>query len=165
MGIGQRILAYAIDVVIVTAAAVCFTLALLFWAALIPEDGALSHGLTVAWIAMWGVYVIAAPALCLLFPILYFAGFTAWRGRTPGKMLCRVRVVADGHTKPGLLRVAGRESLKMVAVVTQIGAWIALVQLLVGQRTWCDSLAGTAVESYAGLTETQKNFRKYNSRY
>lgn len=165
MEIGLRILAFVIDVAILIAIGVCVTLALLFWAAFIPEDVAMSNGLAVAWLAMWGAYVIAIPVLYFLFPILYFAGFTAWRGLTPGKMLCRIRVVTDDRTKPTFLRVAGRESLKMIAVFTQIGAWIALVQLLIGQHTWYDSLTRTSVESYADLTETQKNFRKYHGRY
>ena len=163
---GLRILAFVIDILIVTAIGIAVTLLILFSRALFPEDaGAVSDALTLGWFAMWMVYIMVMPFFFYLSPVLYFAGLTAWRGRTLGKMLCRIRVVDLDHRKPTFLRAVGRESLKMIAVFTQVGAWIALVQLLIGQRTWYDSLAETSVESYMGLTETQKNFRKYHGSY
>jgi len=166
METGLRILAFVIDIAIVTATGIAISLLVLFSGAMLPENaGSASDALALGWISLWAVYIMVLPFLFYLYPVLYFAGLTAWRGRTLGKMLCKLRVVDDDHRKPTFLRAAGRESLKMIAVVTQVGAWIALVQLLVGQRTWYDSLAETSVETYAGLTETQKNFRKYHGRY
>jgi uncharacterized RDD family membrane protein YckC len=166
METGLRILAFVIDIVVVTAVGIAVTLLLMFSGALLPEDaGAVSDALALGWIVMLMVYITVVPFLFYLCPVLYFAGLTAWRGRTLGKMLCRIRVVDENHRKPTFLRAAGRESLKMIAVVTQIGAWIALIQVLLGQSTWYDSVSKTNVESYAGLTATQKNFRKYHGRY
>jgi len=161
-----RILAFIIDSLIITATGMAVTLAVLFSAALFPEEGGeVSEGLALGWIVIMMVYTIVMPFLFYLYPVLYFAGFTAWRGRTPGKMICRLRVVDDNNMKPTFVRAAGRESLKMIAVVTQIGAWVAVIQLFMGQSAWYDSVCNTTVESYAGLTPTQKNFRKYHGRY
>lgn len=166
METGLRILAFVIDIVIVTTIGIAVSLLLLFSGALLPEDaGTVSDTLALGWFAMWMVYIMVMQFFVYFYPVLYFAGLTAWRGRTLGKMILRIRVVDCDHRKPTFLRAVGRESLKMIAVFTQVGAWIALVQLLIGQRTWYDSLAETSVESYMGLTETQKNFRKYHGRY
>lgn len=80
-----------------------------------------------------------------LLSLLYFVGFWAWRGQTPGMLLFGMRVVrvADG-TRPDWI----------VALVRYVGLVISFGVLLIGviwvafdsrKQGWMDKLAGTVV--------------------
>lgn len=104
-------------------------------------------------------------AIILLWPILYFAIPTGIWGKSLGKLICRLSV-KDCYGRPvGFWRALGREALKFLVLVSSIGAWITLFQLIFQGTTWYDHLCSTQVEfsPYVRLTETQKNWRKFHN--
>lgn len=86
-----------------------------------------------------------ANAISTLVGLVYFIGFWAWRGQTPGMMPFNMRVVrADNGERPdwvrGLLRYVG---LLVSFVVIFIGViWVAFDARKQG---WHDKIAGTVV--------------------
>ena len=104
-------------------------------------------------------------ALIVIWPFLYFGATTGLWGKTPGKFICRLYVVDTLNRRPGLWRGLGRETLKILAVTSSIGAIIAFIQLLCQGTTWYDNICGTDVhfKPYIRLTKTQRNYRKYTS--
>jgi uncharacterized RDD family membrane protein YckC len=92
----------------------------------------------------------SASGLLQLASILYFVGFWAWRGQTPGMMLLGLRIARDADgTPPGL----GRSILRYIgffisALVLFIGfIWIAFDRRKQG---WHDKIAGTVVVRRSG---------------
>jgi len=148
MEIGLRFLAFIIDVT------VCFTLTPLLFTAV----GKLGEFEGVLGLLMLPVVF----AMFVVWPFLYFGVPTGLWGRTPGKWICRVKVLDDFGNPPGLWRGLGREALKLLAVACQIGAIFCVYQLLTHGITWYDQLCKTRVEftPWVRLTATQKNFRK-----
>ena len=71
-------------------------------------------------------------------------------------------VIHGDGSPPGLWRGLGREALKILAVGNAIGAFIAMIQLILVGFTWYEQLCRTAIEfkPYVRLTKTQKKFRK-----
>lgn len=96
-------------------------------------------------------------------PVLYFALPTGIWGRTPGKLIFRIKVSDRFGHAPGILRALGREALKFIAVATGFGIFFSLFQVIQTGEVWYDSLCETEVDggSLVRLTETQKNWRKY----
>jgi uncharacterized RDD family membrane protein YckC len=87
------------------------------------------------------------PSLALMnvFPVIYFVGFWAWRGQTPGMMVLglHIRRETDG-TKPGIAR----------SVLRYVGYWVSWIALFIGfiwvafdgrKQGWHDKIAGTYV--------------------
>jgi hypothetical protein len=83
-------------------------------------------------------------------------------GKTPGKFICRLQVVYAGN-KPGLWRALSRETLKLLAIGTGIGALLCAFQIAHQGATWYDHICGTDVQfrPRAHLSKTQKQFRQY----
>ncbi len=149
MEIGLRILALFID------AAVCFgTLPLVMGGAGWVSDkfGAFSVLLLPLWLMLFFAW-----------PLLYLAIPTGIWGKTPGKLLCRLKVTDCYGEAPGIWRALGREVLKCLAIGSGIGAMLSLYQILYQGGAWYDHLCGTRVDfkPYIRLTQTQKNWRKY----
>ena len=101
-------------------------------------------------------------ALLIAWPFLYFGLTTGLWGKTPGKFICRLEVVYAGK-RPGIWRALGRETLKLLAIGTGIGALLCAFQIAYQGTTWYDQICGTVVQlrPYVRLTKTQKQFRQY----
>jgi uncharacterized RDD family membrane protein YckC len=94
--------------------------------------------------------LLGGGASSSLLSLLYFVGFWAWRGQTPGMLLFGMRVVrvADG-SRPDWV----------VALVRYVGLIISFAVLLLGviwvafdarKQGWMDKLAGTVVVREGG---------------
>lgn len=150
MEIGLRFLAFIIDI------ALCFALLPLFV-------------MSSSWVFDWlpGIFALLLIPLTFVFfftwPFFYFGVPTGLWGRTPGRLICRLKVVTDRDETPGLWRGLGRESLKLLAVGSGIGAMLCIFQILYQGTTWYDQLCGTHVKftPWIRLTKTQQNFRKH----
>ncbi len=148
MIVGLRILALVID------CAVCFyTMPVLFFGIgwLMENTGS------------WGLLVIPlAFVLFIVWPFAYFGVTTGLWGKTPGKFICRLNVVYVGG-RPGLWRGLGRETLKLLAVGSGIGAMLTLFQIIYYDQTWYDQICGTGVNftPYRRPTATQRRYRKF----
>ncbi len=98
--------------------------------------------------------------------LIYFTLLTAATGRTVGKWICRLRVVDRNNERPRFWLALGREALKLLALLTQIGGYIALGMLVFYNRpAWYDQLCETDVEFIGNLSSTQKNWRKSYKRF
>ncbi|RLC63826.1 MAG: hypothetical protein DRI01_04515 [Chloroflexi bacterium] len=69
-----------------------------------------------------GLYVLGYGAIivlpvCLLVPLIYFAGFWTWRGQTPGKMACKVKILQTDGAPLGL----GRAILRYTGYIICFG--------------------------------------------
>ncbi len=148
MIVGLRILALVID------GAVCFcTLSLLFFGIgwLMENTGS------------WGLlFIPLAFVLLIVWPFAYFGVMMGLWGKTPGKFICRLNVVYVGG-RPGLWRGLGRETLKLLAVGSGIGAMLTLFQIIYCGHTWYDQICGTEVNftPYRRLTATQRRYRQF----
>ena len=102
-------------------------------------------------------------ALFIAWPFIYFGVSTGLWGRTPGKWICRLKVVSQRDEPPGLWRGLGRETLKLLAVGSGIGAMLCIFQILDQGTTWYDQLCSTHVTftPRVRLTKTQRHFRKH----
>jgi uncharacterized RDD family membrane protein YckC len=93
-GIGSRFLAYLVDLAWQSVAVLAALVIVMvnFEAARSPFDKNPDGTLAIPWVA---VAVLDAVVFGVNF--FYFAAFEAfWRGQTPGKRVCRLRVVRDG---------------------------------------------------------------------
>ena len=148
MEVGLRALALIIDLPI------CFfSIPLVFYGtAWILEK---SGGLALLFVPFW-------LALLIAWPFLYFGFTTGLWGKTPGKFICRLEVVYAGN-RPGILRALGRETLKLLAIGTGIGALLCAYQIACQGTTWYDQICGTDVQfrPRVRLSKTQKQFRQY----
>lgn len=147
MEIGLRVLALVIDLSICVGT-VPLVMNGLTW--VMNRMGPASSTLLAVWISLLFIW----PVLCLAVP-------TAIWGRTLGKLIFRLRVVDAHDRSPGLWRALGRETLKLLAACTMIGAVLTLVQCLRQGDTWYDRLCGTVVKFVPRLSATQKNWRRY----
>jgi len=79
-----------------------------------------------------GLYLLGyAPyvvlPVCLLVPLVYFAGFWTWRGQTPGKMAMRIRILRTNDNPLGL----GRAVLRYLGYLTCFGIiWLVFMDFL-----------------------------------
>ena len=88
--------------------------------------------------------------LLQLVSVVYYVGFWAWRGQTPGMIALGLRILKESDgTKPGL----GRSILRYV------GFFISMLVLFIGliwaafdprKQGWHDKIAGTVVVKRAG---------------
>jgi len=151
MEIGLRFLAYIID------CSFCFFSILLVFMA---SGWALEHSGPFALLLMpfWLTAFI-------VWPFFYFGVFTGIWGRTPGRWICRLKVTHVNGQPPGLWRGLGRETLKMLALASGIGAMFCLYQVLHQGTTWYDQVCETEVEHtpWVRLTATQR--KRLNNPY
>jgi uncharacterized RDD family membrane protein YckC len=80
----------------------------------------------------------------LIIPFLYFFGFSAWKGATPGKMMCRIKIIeTDGNKlswQKALLRIF---SWLLSAIAIGIGfLWAGFDAK---KQSWHDKIAKTYV--------------------
>ncbi|SEL40432.1 Uncharacterized membrane protein YckC, RDD family [Aquimarina amphilecti] len=133
-GIGERILAYLVDLLIIIA----------YFIVVILIVAALDLGMADEW-AFW--MVIGLP------PFLYYLLWeTFWDGRTPGKATMKIRVVRLDGSRPAFSGYLIRWLLRLIDITLASGG-IAVVAILfkgTGQRLG-DMAAGTTV-----ISEKQK---------
>jgi len=149
MGVGLRFLACIID------CALCFySMPVVFRGA----GWVLEHSGAFIWllIPLWFAAFVA-------WPFFYFGVPTGIWGRTPGRWICRLKVTHVNGQPPGLWRGLGRETLKLLAIASVIGAMLCVFQVLYHGITWYDQICETQVEytPWVRLTGTQRNFRKH----
>ncbi len=129
-GIGERILAYFIDILIFIA----YFIAILF------IIGALDLDMGDQW-AFW--LILSMP------PFLYFLLWeTFWDGRTPGKATMKIKVVRLDGSRPAFSNYLIRWLLRLLDVSLAFGG-VAVVSILLGGRgqRLGDMAAGTTVIS------------------
>ncbi|MBW1295957.1 RDD family protein [Aquimarina litoralis] len=133
-GIGERILAYLIDLLIIIA----------YFIVVIMVVGALDLEVAEEW-AFW--LVVSLP------PFLYFLIWeTFWDGKTPGKAAMKIKVVRLDGSRPAFSGYLIRWLLRLIDITLASGG-IAVVAILfkgTGQRLG-DMAAGTTV-----ISEKQK---------
>jgi len=144
--LGRRLLAFALDVVLVTIPMliVCYTLALAFMPDWFIQD-----------VVSGSLHPFNPPDLPLNANLvadliydsmlaLYFGGFAAAHGKTPGKALLGVRVVDQSGQKPGLLRAFLR-ALALIFSMNLFFIPLLLVFFNPQRRAPHDFIAGTYV--------------------
>jgi uncharacterized RDD family membrane protein YckC len=99
----------------------------------------------------------------LVAPAVIVGVMTGLTGRTPGKLIFFLRVHSGDGDPPGLVSGILREFVKILLFATLYGLFYALASVLQNRDALYDSWLGLEVEDLRpyGLTETQKNFRKY----
>jgi len=148
MVIGLRFLAFIVDLPF------CFFSLFVF---LETTVWMLNHAEPVAW--------LLAPlwfAMFFAWPFIHFGVLTGIWGRTPGRWICRLKVTHINGQPPGLWRGLGRETLKLLALASGVGATLCCYQVLTHGITWYDQLCETQVvhTPWIRMTATQRNFRK-----
>jgi uncharacterized RDD family membrane protein YckC len=102
--------------------------------------------------------------LSLLAPVLVTGTLIGLTGRTPGKLLMFLKV-HDGGDPPGIAQGILREIIKTVSMsFFFLGPIWALHGLVTQGETFYDQWLALQVEDLRpyGLTETQKNWRKFH---
>ncbi len=148
----KRIAAYAIDVAI-------------FWlpmtvlislgeAPLVNDTPRRFH--MVAALGSWGLSIVG--------PVLVNGTLTGLTGRSLGKLIMFLRVKDAGGDPPGIAQGILREIIKAVSLGFFFGMIYALQGLVTRGQTFYDAWLDLDVEDLrpVGLTETQKNWRKYH---
>lgn len=110
---------------------------------------ALATGMEVTDLGSFGgdpemVIALGASALLVLMDALYYAGFWAWHGQTPGKMLLGLRIVRTN----GQPLSFGRALLRFVGyLISGIALGLGYLWIVVDGRKqgWHDKIAGTFV--------------------
>ena len=99
----------------------------------------------------------------LFLPALILGAMTGLTGRTPGKLLMFLRVQDHVGDPPGIAHGILRELAKVLLFATVYGLYYALASALNNREALYDSWLGLEVDDLRpyGLTETQKNFRKF----
>jgi len=97
-------------------------------------------------------------------PILVNGILTGLTGRTPGKFITFLNVKDGAGDPPGIAQGILREIIKAVSLGFFFGMIYALHGLVTRGRTFYDEWLDIDVEDLRpyGLTETQKNWRKYH---
>jgi len=148
MEIGLRFLAFIID-----SALGFFSIPLVFMTTgwVLGQSGFFGWLLVPVWFAAF-----------VAWPFFYFGVPTGIWGRTPGRWICRLKVTDGDGDHPGLWRGLGRETLKLLAICSLIGAMLCVFQFVYQGTTWYDSICKTRVEHtpWVRLSATQRNFRK-----
>jgi uncharacterized RDD family membrane protein YckC len=138
---GERLVAYIVDVLIVSIVWAVAALLLLFTYGSSANNGPGSGILNATLV----LFTMALLLMGILLAFAYFPLFGAWRGQTPGMRLFGLRVVRDSDGGPiGVGR----------AILRLIGFWINGIVFYVGfvwvfidarRRGWHDLIAGTVV--------------------
>jgi hypothetical protein len=147
----KRIAAYVIDLILVySPIAVALGLREEWLIARVPQR---LHLFTA--VGGWGLSAFG--------PILVLGILTGLTGRTPGKLITFLKVQDFGEDPPGIAQGIVREIIKLVSLGFFFGMIWALQGLVTQGRTFYDEWLDLEVEDLrpAGLTPTQKNFRKY----
>jgi uncharacterized RDD family membrane protein YckC len=106
--------------------------------------------------------------LTIIIPIILFGITTGLLGKTPGKMLMKLRVVRLDNQPTGIKNGIIRETIKCAAFTCLIlGLAWALYDLFTTGRTFYDDWLRLSVEDESdreedNLTETQKAWRESN---
>jgi uncharacterized RDD family membrane protein YckC len=147
----KRIIAYGIDLALVWAP---MGLLLEFGQPLLK--GAPPRFQMFAWLGAWG-FTLAGP-------VLINGILTGLTGRSPGKFIMFLNVKDYGGDPPGIAAGILREFIKAVSLGFFFGMIYALRGIVTRDQTFYDQWLGLEVEDLKpyGLTETQKNWRKYH---
>jgi uncharacterized RDD family membrane protein YckC len=146
----KRIAAYAIDIALVWSPIV---LLLEFG----PEMEWASPRLQMfASFGAWGFTLVG--------PVLINGILTGLTGRSPGKFITFLNVKGADGDPPGIANGILREIIKAVSLGFFFGMIWALQGIVIRQQTFYDQWLDLDVEDLrpVGLTETQKNWRKYH---
>jgi uncharacterized RDD family membrane protein YckC len=148
----KRIAAYAIDVAIFW---LPITLLISFGEAPIVADMPPQFHMIAA-LGSWGLSIAG--------PVLVNGTLTGLTGRSPGKFLMFLRVKDAGDDPPGIAQGILREIIKAVSLGFFFGMIYALHGLVTSGQTFYDAWLDLDVEDLrpVGLSETQKNWRKYH---
>jgi uncharacterized RDD family membrane protein YckC len=148
----KRIAAYAIDLAIVWA-----PLGLLIGLGETEVLGRLSPRLRM-------FSVLGASGLGLVGPVLINGILTGLTGRSPGKFIMFLNVKDGGGDPPGIASGIVREVIKAVSLGFFFGMIYAVQGLVTRGQTFYDAWLDLDVEDLKpyGLSETQKNWRKYH---
>src|SRR5678815_658714 len=138
-GLGSRLMAAAIDVLIILATFLVLVIA-----------GALAGITGFAFGAQAPTSVFIAVLIVLLYAVLwgYFVFFEAiWRGKTPGKRFAGIRVVLDNGLPIGWRESALRNLVRIVDILPPPSCLVGCLMVLFSKRgKRCgDLLAGTMV--------------------
>jgi hypothetical protein len=111
-----------------------------------------------------GFSLVGASAFTLIGPILVNGILTGLTGRSPGKFILFLNVKDGAGDPPGIAHGILREIIKAVALSIFFGMLYALHGLVTRGQTFYDAWLDLDVEDLKpyGLTETQKNWRKYH---
>jgi uncharacterized RDD family membrane protein YckC len=148
----KRIAAYALDIAIFW---LPMTLLMSFGEAPFVKDLP-PHFHLIAMLGSWGLSIAG--------PVLVNGTLTGLTGRSPGKFVMFLRVKDAGGDPPGIAQGILREIIKAVSLGFFFGMIYALQGLVTSGQTFYDTWLDLDVEDLrpVGLTETQKNWRKYH---
>ncbi|MFP4379061.1 MAG: RDD family protein [Candidatus Sumerlaeia bacterium] len=154
MELGLRVLATVIDIVIVLVILpLIMFIGNLILGIFISGDKGIILGLSAS-------FTILISAISL-WPLIFLAIPTAIWGRTPGKLICRLKVVDHRDQAPGFARAFARETLKLLSLAFAFVPILTLFQYIQTGHVWYDDLCQTGIQCNAGLTDTQKKWRKH----
>jgi uncharacterized RDD family membrane protein YckC len=107
--------------------------------------------------------VLGGWVVSLALPIVIIGSLTGLTGRSPGKFIMFLKVEDHGGDPPGIAQGILREIIKAVSLGFFLGMLFALQGLVRSGQTFYDEWLDLTVADLrpAGLTETQKNYRKY----
>jgi uncharacterized RDD family membrane protein YckC len=155
----KRMVAYIIDFVLIytpITAAIGYAEVRYFPPPVSPEHVHMPM-LTMASTMGWGI--------SLLVPVLVTGTLIGLTGRTPGKLIMFLKVQDPGGDPPGIAQGIVREVVKAVSIgFFFLGPIWALQGLVTRGETFYDQWLELEVEDLRpyGLTETQKNWRKFH---
>jgi uncharacterized RDD family membrane protein YckC len=111
-----------------------------------------------------GFSLLGASGFTLIGPILINGILTGLTGRSPGKFILFLNVKDSAGDPPGIAHGILREIIKAVSLGFFFGMIYALHGLVTRGQTFYDAWLDLEVEDLKpyGLTETQKNWRKYH---
>jgi uncharacterized RDD family membrane protein YckC len=114
------------------------------------------HFNMIAALCSWGFAIVG--------PVLVNGTLTGLTGRSPGKFIMFLKVKDAGGDPPGIALGILREIVKAVSLGFFFGMIYALQGLVTRGQTFYDAWLDLDVEDLRplGLTETQKNWRKYH---
>jgi uncharacterized RDD family membrane protein YckC len=147
----KRIAAYAIDLALVWT-----PIALLLEFGWPHLEGGSPRLYLIASLGAWG--------FALGGPVLINGVLTGLTGRSPGKFIMFLNVKDAGGDPPGIANGILRELIKAVSLPFFFGTIWALQGVVTREQTFYDQWLDLDVEDLKpyGLTETQKNWRKYH---
>ncbi len=148
----KRIAAYAIDMALVWAP---LTYLLTF-----GQSARFLHGSP----RLHGFLFLGASGLSLAGPVLFNGILTGLTGRSPGQFILFLEVKDGAGDRPGIAHGILREIIKALSMAFLLGVIYALHGLVTRGQTFYDAWLDLDVEDLKpyGLTETQKNWRKYH---
>jgi uncharacterized RDD family membrane protein YckC len=148
----KRIAAYAIDMALVWAPLG----AMVEFGEASGAMGFLSRLHMIGSLGIWGLTIAG--------PVLFNGILTGLTGRSPGKFIMFLNVKDAGGDPPGIAQGILREFIKAVSLACFFGMIYALQGLVTRGQTFYDAWLDLDVEDLKpyGLTETQKNWRKYH---